>query len=324
MRIQSILGISKTTIATGFLLLSLAACDTMNIPAGGAADLLKKVTPVADEKPPVDSPETFAKLVNWGNDQYNTVIEQRKQKNEIETSTKVTDQMDGIFIRLKSAALSDQEYGAVAKDMDWRLNTIRDKEIVMVRAYPGGGVAIYDGLFPVAETEGALAAILGHEMAHVLARHELKRIAGHTAVAGAAVGSGVALAMEPDKLDRQVMAGVTGAVGLADLAVGNRLWTQSQELDADCLGLKLAAKAGYDPEKIQRFWENMKTRTDKNPNNLPDFLKDHPINDKRLNHIKSDKCLGPASRIYSAQIEQLRARNETPPDSTKPLPGVAG
>lgn len=300
MRYRHTIGLASVTI---FLFLSMAACDTIN-------NLLKTV-PVSDSTPPDVSPSTLASL---GNKLYNQEVDQRKEKNEIEIDATVTSQMDRIFEQLKSAALTDQEYGEVAKEMDWRLNTIRDKKVVMAKAYPGGGVAIYDGVFQIAENEGALAAILGHEMAHVLARHELKRMAGHAAVAAATVGSTVALANDPKKLDRQVVAGVTSAAALGYLLGGRQLWERSQEHDADCLGLKLAAKAGYDPKKIEGFWRRMEGNKEE-ANTKYQFLNDHPMNPDRLEHIQNT-CMSKAQEVYD-QVEQKKRQN-----ALALLPGV--
>jgi predicted Zn-dependent protease len=312
MKRQHVLGLSSATI---FLFLSVAACDTINIPGGGAAGL-RKDAPAPDDKPPAVSPSALASL---GNELYNKEVEQRKGKNEIETNTTVTVQMDHIFNQLKSAALTDEEYGAVAKEMDWRLNTIRDKNVVMAKAYPGGGIAIYDGVFDVAKNEGALAAILGHEMAHVLARHELKRMAGHAAVAGATLGSAIALALKPDKRDRQVIAGVTGAAALGYLVGGRQAWERAQEHDADCLGLRLAAKAGYDPKKIEGFWQDMMKNTE--ANDKYQFLNGHPVNDDRLKHINeldnnNKSCMSRSQEVYD-QVENGKRQ-----DASATLPGV--
>lgn len=279
------------------------------------AGLLKDAS-VPDDKPPAVSPSTLA---SWGNKLYNEEVEQRKEKNEIETNTSVTDQMNRIFDQLKSAALVDQEYGAVAKEMDWRLNTIRDTKVVMAKAYPGGGIAIYAGVFNVAKNEGALAAILGHEMAHVLARHGLKRMAGHAAVAGATLGSAIALAMKPEKRDRQVIAGVTGALAIGYLVGGRQAWERAQEHDADCLGLRLAAKAGYDPTKIEGFWRTMEKN--KEANDKYQFLNDHPIDNDRIEHINklddnNTSCMSRSQEVYD-QVEKGKLQ-----DASATLPGV--
>lgn len=313
MTYRQIIGLSSVTLC---LCISMAACDTINTPGGGATGLLKNA-PATNEKPPDVTPSTLA---NWGNTEYNKEIEQRKENNKIETNTSVTDQMNRIFDQLKSAALADQEYGAVAKEMDWRLNTIRD-DAVMAKAYPGGGVAIYDGLFTVAENEGALAAILGHEMAHVLAQHGLKRMAGHTVVAGATLGSLIALAMEPKKRDRQVIAGVTGAAALAYLVGGRQVWERAQEHDADCLGLRLAANAGYDPKKVEGFWRKMEENTE--ANDKYQFLNDHPIDKDRLDHINklddnNTSCMSRSQEVYD-QVENGKRQ-----DASATLPRVTG
>ena len=326
MTYRQIIGLSSVTLC---LCISMTACDKANLaevmkvggqvvagqtaesgtPGGGATGSLKD-SPAPGDKPPDVTPSTLA---SWGNKLYNEEVDQRKEKNEIETNTEVIGQMDRIFDQLKSAALADQEYGAVAKEMDWRLNTIRDKDIAMATAYPGGGIVIYDGVFDVARNEGALAAILGHEMAHVLARHGLKRMAGHAAVAGATLGSAIALAMEPKKRDRQVIAGVTGAAALGYLLGGRQAWERSQERDADCLGLRLAANAGYDPRKIKKFWRTMSET--QGANDKYRFLNEHPINEDRLTHIE-ETCLPPAETIYD-QVERTKRQ-----DASATLPGV--
>ena len=320
-----------------FLFVSVAACDKATLTeamkvadqvtggqtaeggtSGGEVAGSLKDAPVADDNSADTSPSTLA---NWGNTEYNKEIQQRKEKNEIETSTSVTTQMDRIFSQLKSAALTDQEYGTVAKEMDWRLNTIRDQKVVMAKAYPGGGVAIYDGVFNIAENEGALAAILGHEMAHVLARHGLKRMAGHVAVAGATVGAATALALDHKKRERQVIAGITGALALGYVAGGRQLWERSQEHEADCLGLTLAAKAGYDPKKIEGFWRKM--QENKEANDTYQFLNDHPIDKDRLDHISklddnNTSCMSRSQEVYD-QVE-----NGNRQDASAMLPGVTG
>ena len=306
MRYQRLIQLS---IASCLLFVSMAACDQLNIGSGGKAGLPGAVQPSADLTPPV-TPSTLATL---GNGIYNWEVGRREK----ESSPKVVDQMNRIFQRLKEAALSDQTYGAVAKEMDWRLNTIREDTIAMADAYPGGGVAIYRGVFKVAENEGALAAILGHEMAHVVARHELKRMTGDVAVAAVTVGSAIASGTKPDKMDPKVIMPVAGALGVGYVFGVRQLWKHEHELEADCLGLFLAAKAGYDPTKIEGFWRRMMET--EGANDKYQFLNDHPIGEKRFKHIeKGTTCMSAAQGAYD-KVESGKRQ-----DASATLPGVAG
>lgn len=312
-----------------FLFMSMAACDKVNLTEvakvgnqlagsqtaeGGTSGGGMAGSPVGQliSNVPISvPPSTVAKL---GNVIYDWEVGRRTK----ETDTKLTNPVDKIFEQLKAAALTDQTYGNVAKDMDWRLNTLREKSMAQAKAFPGGGIAVYEGVFPIAENEGALAGILGHEIAHVLARHELKRLTGDVAVAASNVGSAIALGTSPDKIDRQAIAAVTGALGIGYVVGGRQHWERSQESEADCLGLQLAAKAGYDPRKIKGFWRTM-AETEK-PNGGYQFLNDHPINEDRLAHIENT-CLPPAEKVYDQVPGEKRqdasaTLPELPPDIT--------
>lgn len=307
MRYRSILGLSSAAIV---LFISVTGFDLPKLPGGG----------VASPTIPV-SPSMIAKL---GNFFYDREIKNREEKGENEKDQEVNKQMNKIFNRLKEAAQNDPKYGLVAKEMDWKLNTIRDKAMINAKAFSGGGVAIYEGVFRVAKNEGALGAILGHEMIHILARHDLKRFSGDTAVAASTVASGVALGTSPDKIDRQAIAAVTGALGIGYLFGGRQAWERSQEHDADCDGLELAAKAGYDPSVIEAFWERMKNATEEDKKTYR-FLDDHPINQERLDHINSKtsnnkSCKENAVDTYKNQVTRLQAKSkEDVPDSSEEL-----
>lgn len=327
MTYRQIIGLSSVTLC---LCISIAACDKANLAevmkvanqaAGGqtaeggtpGAEMASIAKLLPDGMIPI--PPSF--LAKAGNLLYDREIEQREKENEKETDPNVTGQIDRIFQRLMEAARNDPRYGEVAKEMDWRLNTIREKqELAMAAAYPGGGIAVYTGVFKVAENEGALAAILGHEMAHVLARHALKRLGGHVAVAVATMGPMIASGIRPDKMDPKIVVPVASALGAGYLFGGRQLWQQSQEEDADCLGLELAAKAGYDPAKIQGFWQRMEDKEEE-VNKSYAFLNEHPINPKRLEHI-NNSCMSKSKDIYN------QLKNEERQDASAVLPGVVG
>jgi Zn-dependent protease with chaperone function len=308
MTYRQIIGFSSVTLC---LCISIAACDKVNLtevmkvggqateggtPGGGQTGLANLPIPqqLLSNLPVSVPPSVVAKL---GNGFYNWEIS--RKENEKETTPKVTEQMTRIFDLLKAAALSDQTYGTVAKEMDWQLNTLKEN-IAMAKAFPGGGIVIYDGVFPIAKNEDALAAILGHEMAHVLKQHEVKRLTGDVAVAAATLGPAIASGM--GKVDPKVIGPVAGALGVGYLFGVRPHWQQSQELEADCLGLELAAKAGYDPEKVKGFWRRMMDIKDKNPNAMPEFLNDHPIDKDRLNHIEN-QCMPTAKKDFAEVVK---------------------
>jgi predicted Zn-dependent protease len=302
MKIQSILGFTGATLVTIFLFVSLTAFGLSDIPGVG-----KVAAPIAGKLlEQAVTPSTAATLANTF---YNLEVRQKEK----EDKPQITEQMTKIFDLLKKAALDHPTYGRVANEMEWKLNTLREKNTAMAKAFPGGGIAIYDGVFPIARNEGALAAILGHEMAHVLYRHELNRLKGDAAVAAANIGSAIALGTSPDKIDRQAMAAVTGALGIGYIFGVRQPWQRANELEADCLGLELAANAGYDPSKIKGFWRKM--MNEEGANDSYKFLNDHPINQDRFDHIET-QCMTTAKKDYAEVVKSGKTQ-----DSDALLPG---
>ncbi|GKS59574.1 hypothetical protein YTPLAS18_31010 [Nitrospira sp.] len=270
---------------------------------GSAGSLSKSVAP----------PVTPSMMAAVSNGLYNWEVG-RKEREE---DPKITGQMLRVFENMKHAALSDPVHAEVAREMDWRLAVLRDYKTSMADAYPGGGIAIYEGVFEVAENEGALAAILGHEIGHVLARHELKQLSGDAAVALGTAGPAITSGTAPDKLDPKAIGPVAGALGLGYVFGVRQPVQRENELEADCLGLVLTAKAGYDPKKSEGFWRRM----DEEPgaSDKYDFLNGHPMNEERFTHIR-ETCLPPALEVY----EKLDAPDRKNALTTLPKIAVGG
>ena len=315
MRYRSILGLAS---ATAVLFISVTGFDLPKIGGGVTPSLPPVEQPTGDQTIPI-SPSIVAKL---GNFFYNREIKNREEKKEIEQNTEVNEQMNKVFKRLKDVAQNDPKYGEVAKAMDWKLNTIRDKAMINAKAFSGGGVVIYEGIIPVAKVEGALAALLGHEIIHVLARHDVKRLSGDVAAGAAVIGPSLAAGM--GTVDPKIVGPVAGALGVGYLFGVRQAWERSDEHVADCDGLELAAQAGYDPKKVYDFWERMKNATDDEKKTYR-FLDDHPITDERLNHINSKtghnkSCMERAVEVYKNSVIKLQAKDpEAVPNSSQEL-----
>ena len=319
MRYRSILGLSSAAIV---MFMPMAACDKVNIPGVGNAGISTVGQSLAGQST-LNSPVLLDKLGKFfyadatnGRAKY-TAEDSKEDK-------KVTDQMTGIFNLLIDAAKHNQKYSSVANEMAWQLTTIKDKAIINAKAVPGGGVIIYDGVFEVAQNEAALAALLGHEIVHVLARHGLKRLSGSAATAAATIGPMIASGVTLGNMDPEVIGPVAGALGVGAAYGVHQQWEQSQEHDADCDGLLLAAEAGYNPEEINTFWGNMAKLTEEQKKKIQ-FLADHPINKDRLDRVtKEGGCLSEATNAFRNRVQQLQATGQKKPNSIEPLPGVAG
>jgi predicted Zn-dependent protease len=174
-------------------------------------------------------------------------------------------------------------------DYRWQFAVIDDPSQVNAFCLPGGKVAVYTGLFPVAHDTNGLAVVMGHEVAHALARHGAERIsqsmlaeAGGTLL-GAFVGGGPGASA------------VMAAYGLG-AQVGVLLpYGRTQESEADHIGLILMAKAGYDPRGALAFWQRMDSA---GGGKTPEFLSTHPGHGTRQSQIA--QWLPEAIPLYDA------------------------
>ncbi len=142
-------------------------------------------------------------------------------------------------------------------------------------ALPGGKVGVHSGLFKVVKNDAQLAAVLGHEIGHVKARHSGERLTNAAAGAVAGAIAGEILARKTG-IERGTAQGVTqGAVALRTLR-----FSRKQELEADQLGALYMARAGYDPRESISVWRNFASAAGRS--STPEFLRTHPLDSTRI------------------------------------------
>ena len=166
----------------------------------------------------------------------------------------------------------------------WEFTVINDPEMVNAFAVPGGKVAAYTGIFGPARDEAGLAVVLGHEVAHALARHPAERMSQEMLLQLGGVGLGVALGKNPAMANQVLQAyGIVSGVGVA------LPFSRSQETEADRIGLILMAKAGYDPRVAIDLWQRMESveKKDGAQGRPPEFLSTHPGYETRVQNIRS-------------------------------------
>ena len=181
-------------------------------------------------------------------------------------------------------------------DFDWEFTIIDEPNTVNAFALPGGKVAVYSGLFAVAVDEAGLATVIGHEVAHALARHGAERVSQGMALQG--LGAGLSIATSGQSAG--VQAAVMQAYGLG-AQVGVLLpFSRHMESEADEIGLILMAKAGYDPAASIGLWERMGALGD--GQKPPQFLSTHPNYDTRISQLRA--WLPEAERHYRIALRQ--------------------
>ncbi len=147
-------------------------------------------------------------------------------------------------------------------------------------ALPGEKIGVYEGLLDVAKTRDQLAAVIGHEIGHVIAEHGNERMSSQTA---AGIGMQLGGILAASELDQET-AGLAMAVLGAGVQIGILLpYSRSHESEADQLGVDYMAKAGYDPSAAAKLWRNMAASKGAQP---PEFLSTHPSPQSRIQALQ--------------------------------------
>lgn len=174
----------------------------------------------------------------------------------------------------------------------WEFNLVESKDL-NAWCMPGGKVVVYTGILPVTKDETGLAVVMGHEIAHAVAKHGNERMSQQLVTQMGGVALSQALEEKPDKT-KQLW---TAAFGLGS-QVGVLLpFSRLQETEADRLGLIFMAMAGYDPHKAVDFWKRMASQ--KEGAAPPEFLSTHPSDETRIQ--KLNELVPEAMKYYSAK-----------------------
>ena len=201
-------------------------------------------------------------------------------------------------------AAKRSKYSEMANQFEWEVTVIKDDRTMNAFALPGGKIAVYTGIFPVAKTEAGLAAVMGHEVVHALARHGAERMSQNQLanaglqVAGAALGASGASPL--------LTQGAMAALGVG-AQVGVLLpFSRAHESEADYIGVLLAADAGYDPRESIALWQRMAQASEgKSPS---EFMSTHPSHGTRIKQL--EEWMVEAIPIY--QSKQPAPNHELP------------
>jgi len=170
---------------------------------------------------------------------------------------------------------------------NWEVVVFRDKS-ANAFAIPGGKIGVHTGLLKITKTQEQLAAVLGHEIAHVLADHSNERVSQELALQqGFNVAQALGNVQSPGGKQLMGLLGLGAQVGLI------LPYSRSHESEADEMGLYLMAKAGFDPRESIRLWENMGQGSGEQP---AEFFSTHPAHETRINRL--NKNMNRAMQFY--------------------------
>jgi predicted Zn-dependent protease len=237
-----------------------------------------ETVPYTDRSQLVVVPE--AQASQMGEQAFQQILSDPKVK--LSQSPQEQEAVERVAERIIQAA-KESKFAESAKSFNWEVVVIKDDQTKNAFALPGGKIAVYTGIFPVAKNDAGLAAILGHEVVHALARHASERMSqevlAQTGLTAAAVGLGASGAGP-----------VAGQATMAALGLGARVgvllpYSRTHESEADSIGLLLAAEAGYDPREAVRVWQRMQQGSEGTP---PEFLSTHPSHETRIERLQKE------------------------------------
>ena len=165
-------------------------------------------------------------------------------------------------------------------DYEWEFQVI-DSEQQNAFCLPGGKVAVYEGIIPICLNEAGLAVVISHEVAHALARHGGERMSHKTIANFGKQAVGYMTRSQDDKRQQILLT----AYGVGSKYMGILPYSRRHESEADEIGIRLMAKAGYDPREAPRFWERFARVQD--DSGVPEFLSTHPSDERRAEDLSA-------------------------------------
>lgn len=228
-------------------------------------------------------------ILSLSADQYRQFLDQ----NEVITGTPQSETVKRVGGNIRRAVeeyLSGQGHAELLEDYAWEFSLV-DDDSVNAFAMPGGKVVVFQGILAFAEDDAGLATVMGHEVAHAIARHGNERMSQGLISQLGGVALGLALSDQPQQTQQLFM----GAYGMGT-QVGVLLpYSRLQESEADRLGLIFMALAGYDPREAVGFWRRMDSQEGKGQA-PPEFLSTHPSHETRISDLR--KHMSEALNLY--------------------------
>ena len=233
--------------------------------------------PITDRKQFKIIPE--AKL----NAQAAQIYEKVKEKEKMSTDKKKLNEIKEIGKKMEFSISEYFDRSGIddpTKNFDWEYILIDDKKVKNAWCMPGGKIAIYTGILEVTKNTNGLAAVMGHEIAHAVAKHSVER-----ASRGVLLNTGTTLIdiFTGGKLSQVNRATGMNTVGLlSQLGIMNP-FSRKQESEADYLGLIFSSLSGYDIREAAKIWERM--QAGKKGKKTSEFMSTHPSAENRIKKI---------------------------------------
>jgi predicted Zn-dependent protease len=202
------------------------------------------------------------------------------------------DQVRRVGVRIARAAEQGKFRWAERGTYEWEFRVVKNDQVVNAWALPGGKVAVYTGILPIAGSDAGLATVMAHEIAHAIARHGGERFS-HQGIAEFG-RTGMELLIQNEAPETQSL--LRSAFGATTQVAALLPFSRLHESEADEIGIKLMAAAGFDPREAVAFWQRMQAAGGSEPLL---WLSTHPSHERRIEDLK--KLLPEALEIYEGR-----------------------
>lgn len=232
--------------------------------------------PITGRKQLIIMPDSEMMSMSYA--QYDQFLKENKRSTDVKNS----DMVKRVGERIAKAVETYMQQNQMASKLEgyaWDFNLIQD-DTPNAWCMPGGKVVFYTGILPYTQTEDGLAVVMGHEIAHAIARHGNERMSQQMLTQLGGMALSVALADKPE---------MTQSIFNTAYGVGTQVavmlpYSRSHETEADQLGLIFMAMAGYNPQEAVAFWQRMAQNGGQKP---PQMLSTHPSDETRIANLKT-------------------------------------
>ena len=217
-------------------------------------------------------------VLSLSNQQYAEYMQSAKASTN-STNTAMVKRVGQNIAKAVETYLKNNGMAEDVQNYKWQFNLVQDQN-VNAWCMPGGLICVYEGLLPVTQDEASLAIVMGHEIAHAVARHSAEQYSTQVKQQYG-MQAGTVLASVLGAGGNTIAAGQT--ILSQGLGLQNLHYSRNHESEADHLGIIFAAMAGYDPQVAVNFWQRMSAQSS---NKTAEFLSSHPSDATRIKQIQ--------------------------------------
>lgn len=224
--------------------------------------------PITERRQPNLMPEST--LIEMSKQQYSEFLATAEVLPDTDPRAQRVKRVGEKIANATESFLSKKGYSKRLVGFEWEFHTIVDDETVNAWCMPGGKVCVYTGILPLFDSDDELAVVMGHEIAHAIARHGNERMSQQMIL------NGVGTVLTPTDTTQ---VSIFQKVFMGSATLGMLAYSRSHESEADKLGLVFAKVAGYDPNAAITFWKKMAAQ---GGSGVPEILSTHPSDEKRI------------------------------------------